>query len=159
MQCVPVVCQQISTTCISNGFQDKLYWKGQRKKFQEFNVFIFSSILIVFFFFKAFRIHLYELFIKTITCFILFKSKKGVQTQKFHTFARYTKFLFWIIFLCDCFLKGNFVIFYMLAKYVPGDIKYIFTKFYQHISTNNEANRKFVILISNFFMGCDVLAQ
>jgi hypothetical protein len=36
----------------------------------------------------------------------------------------------------------------MLAKYVPGDIKYIFTKFYRHISTNNEANRKFVILIS-----------
>jgi hypothetical protein len=47
-------------------------------------------------------------------------------------------------------LKGNFAIFYMLAKYVPGDIKYIFTKFYWHISTNNEANRKFVILISNF---------
>jgi hypothetical protein len=47
-------------------------------------------------------------------------------------------------------LKGNFEIFYMLAKYVPGDIKYIFTKFYRHISTNNEANRKFVILISNF---------
>jgi hypothetical protein len=40
-------------------------------------------------------------------------------------------------------LKGNFSIFYMLAKYVPGDIKYIFTKFYRHISTNNEANRKF----------------
>jgi hypothetical protein len=36
----------------------------------------------------------------------------------------------------------------MLAKYVPGDIKYIFTKFYQHISTNNEANRQFVILIT-----------
>jgi hypothetical protein len=35
----------------------------------------------------------------------------------------------------------------MLAKYVPGDIKYIFTKFYRNISTNNEANRKFVILI------------
>jgi hypothetical protein len=51
------------------------------------------------------------------------------------------------------YLKGNFVIFYMLAKYVPGDIKYIFTKLYRHISTNNEANRKFVILISNFFMG------
>ena len=48
------------------------------------------------------------------------------------------------------YLKGNFAIFYMLAKYVPGDIKYIFTKFYRHISTNNEANRKFVILISNF---------
>ena len=47
-------------------------------------------------------------------------------------------------------LKGNFAIFYMLAKYVPGDIKYIFTKFYRHISTNNEANRKFVILVSNF---------
>ena len=47
-------------------------------------------------------------------------------------------------------LKGNFAICYMLAKYVPGDIKYIFTKFYRHISTNNEANRKFVILISNF---------
>jgi ABC-type molybdate transport system permease subunit len=47
-----------------------------------------------------------------------------------------------------CDLKGNFVIFYMLAKYVPGDIKYIFTKFYRHISTNNEANCKFVILIS-----------
>ena len=47
----------------------------------------------------------------------------------------------------------------MLAKYVPGDIKYIFTKFYPHISTNNEANRKFVILFSNFFMGCDVLAD
>jgi hypothetical protein len=43
-----------------------------------------------------------------------------------------------------CKLKGNFAIFYMLAKYVPGDIKYIFTKFYRHISTNNEANRKFV---------------
>jgi hypothetical protein len=57
------------------------------------------------------------------------------------------------------YLKGNFVIFYMLAKYVPGDIKYIFTKFYRHISTNNEANRKLVILISNFFMGCDVLAR
>ena len=41
-------------------------------------------------------------------------------------------------------LKGNFASFYMLAKYVPGDIKYIFTKFYRHISTNNEANRKFV---------------
>ena len=50
-------------------------------------------------------------------------------------------------------LKGNFTIFYMLAKYVPGDIKYIFTKFYRHISTNNEANRKFVI----FQPGCDVL--
>jgi hypothetical protein len=25
-------------------------------------------------------------------------------------------------------LKGNFAIFYMLAKYVPGDIKYIFFK-------------------------------
>ena len=47
-------------------------------------------------------------------------------------------------------LKGNFAIFYMLAKYVPGDIKYIFTKFYRHISTHSEANRKFVILISNF---------
>jgi len=33
----------------------------------------------------------------------------------------------------------------MLAKYVPGYIKYRFTKFYRHISTNNEANRKFVI--------------
>ena len=51
------------------------------------------------------------------------------------------------------------MIFYMLAKYVPGDIKYIFTKFYRHISINNEANRKFVILISIFFMGCDVLAR
>ena len=56
-------------------------------------------------------------------------------------------------------LKGNFAIFYMLAKYVPGDITNIFTKFYRHISTNNEANRKFVILISNLFMGCDVLAR
>ena len=43
-------------------------------------------------------------------------------------------------------LKGNFAIFfYMLAKYVPGDIQYIFTKFYRHSSTNNEANCKFVI--------------
>ena len=50
-------------------------------------------------------------------------------------------------------LKGNFVIFYMLVKYVPGDIKYIFTKFYQHISTNKEVNRTFVILISIFFIG------
>ena len=58
-----------------------------------------------------------------------------------------------------CTLKGNFAIFYMLAKYVPGDIKYILTKFYRHISTNKEANRKFVILISNLFMGCDVLAR
>ena len=56
-------------------------------------------------------------------------------------------------------LKGNFAIFYMLAKYVPGDIDYIFTKFYRHISTNNEANRKFVILISYLFMGCDVLTR
>jgi hypothetical protein len=45
----------------------------------------------------------------------------------------------------------------MLAKYVPGDIKYIFTKFYQHISIDNEANRKFVILFS--FMSCDVLTR
>jgi hypothetical protein len=51
------------------------------------------------------------------------------------------------IFLHNAF---NFAIFYMLAKYVPGDIKYIFTKFYRHISSNNEANRKFLILISNF---------
>ena len=51
-------------------------------------------------------------------------------------------------------LKGNFAIFYMLAKYVPGDIKYIFKKFYRHLSTNNEGNRKFVILISIFFMSC-----
>ena len=51
------------------------------------------------------------------------------------------------------------MIFYMLAKYVPRDIKYIFTNFYRHISTNNEANRKFVILISNFFMSCDVLTR
>ena len=53
------------------------------------------------------------------------------------------------------YLKGNLAIFYMLAKDVPGDMKYIFTKFYRHISTNNEANRKFVILISNFLMSCD----
>ena len=57
------------------------------------------------------------------------------------------------------YVKGKLRVFYMLAKYVPDDIKYIFTKFYRHISTNNEANRKFVILISNFFMGCDVLAR
>ena len=43
----------------------------------------------------------------------------------------------------------------MLAKYVPGDIKYIFTKFYRHISTNNEVNRKFVICQ----LACDVLSQ
>jgi hypothetical protein len=56
------------------------------------------------------------------------------------------------IFLHNAFhIKGKLRdSFYMLAKYVPGDIKYIFTKFYRHISTNNEANRKFVILISNF---------
>jgi hypothetical protein len=59
----------------------------------------------------------------------------------------------------DMLLKGNYAIFYMFAKYVPGDIKYIFTKLYRYISTNNEANRKFVILISNFFMDCDVLAR
>ena len=35
----------------------------------------------------------------------------------------------------------------MLAKYVPDDIKYIFTKFYRHISTNNEGNRKGVGMI------------
>jgi hypothetical protein len=40
---------------------------------------------------------------------------------------------------------------YMLAKYVPGDIKYIFTKFYRHISTNNEANRKSQICNFNFY--------
>jgi hypothetical protein len=42
--------------------------------------------------------------------------------------------------------------YFSIFKYVPGDIKYIFTKIYQHISTNNEANRKFVILISIFFI-------
>ena len=57
------------------------------------------------------------------------------------------------------YLKGKLRDFYMLAKYVPGDIKYIFTKLNRHISTNNEANRKFVILISDLFMGCDVLAR
>jgi hypothetical protein len=46
-------------------------------------------------------------------------------------------------------LKGKLRdFFYMLAKYVPDDTKYIFTKFYRHISTNQEANRKFVISIS-----------
>jgi len=35
-------------------------------------------------------------------------------------------------------VKGKVWDFYMLAKYVPGDIKYIFTKFYRHISTNND---------------------
>jgi hypothetical protein len=50
----------------------------------------------------------------------------------------------WVVFANP--LKGNFTIFYMLAKYAPGDIKYIFTKFYRHISTNKEANRKFVSL-------------
>ena len=54
-------------------------------------------------------------------------------------------------YMYDGWLKGNFAIFYMLAKYVPGDKIHIFTEFYQHISTNNKANRKFVI----FFMGCD----
>jgi hypothetical protein len=57
------------------------------------------------------------------------------------------------------FIKGKLRDFYMLVKYVPSDIKYIFTKFYRHISTNNEANRKFEILISNLFMGCDVLTR
>jgi hypothetical protein len=57
---------------------------------------------------------------------------------------------FFTLYSVNLLLKGNFVIFYMLAKYVPDDIKYIFTKFYRHMSTNNEANRKFVILISNF---------
>ena len=66
---------------------------------------------------------------------------------------------FFTLYSVNLLLKGNFVIFYMLAKYVPDDIKYIFTKFYRHMSTNNEANRKFVILISNLFMGCDVLAR
>ena len=61
----------------------------------------------------------------------------------------------YVVYSWQRYLKGNFAIFYMLAKYVPGDIKYIFTKFYRHISTNNEANRKFVILI--FQPDCDVL--
>ena len=61
----------------------------------------------------------------------------------------YTKYLS-ILNSRGVILKGNFAIFYMLVKYVPGDIKYIFTKFYRHISTNNKANRKFVILISIF---------
>ena len=64
-----------------------------------------------------------------------------------------------VLIYLSLYLKGNFAIFYMLAKYVPSDMKYIFTKFYRHISTNNLANRKFVILISNLFMGCDVLAR
>jgi hypothetical protein len=48
------------------------------------------------------------------------------------------------------------MIFYMLAKYVPGDIKYlwIFTKFYRHISTNNEANRKFVETCCSYKIVC-----
>ena len=66
---------------------------------------------------------------------------------------------FFTLYSVNLLLKGNFVIFYMLAKYVPDDIKYIFTKFYRHMSTNNEANCKFVILILNFFMCCDVLAR
>ena len=44
-------------------------------------------------------------------------------------------------------LKGNFAIFYMLAKYVPGDIKYIFTKFYWHISTDLINNKNWVTLL------------
>jgi hypothetical protein len=62
------------------------------------------------------------------------------------------KQLLYIYVFFTVIIKGKFVIFYMLAKYVPGDIKYIFTKIYRHISTNNEVNRKFVILISNKYV-------
>jgi branched-subunit amino acid transport protein AzlD len=44
------------------------------------------------------------------------------------------------------------MIFYMLAKYVPGDIKYIFTKFYRHISTNNEANHPWWNCCLSYFL-------
>jgi hypothetical protein len=71
---------------------------------------------------------------------------KNAENTRFWVESRHTTFYTHVLKV----LKGNFAIFYMLAKYVPGDIKYIFTKFYRHISTNNEAIRKFVILISNF---------
>ena len=70
--------------------------------------------------------------------------------RKFEPVNRISHWVILIMKYIKLILKGNFAIFYMLAKYVPGDIKYIFTKFYRHISTNNEANRKFLILISNF---------
>jgi hypothetical protein len=38
-----------------------------------------------------------------------------------------------VLIYLSLYLKGNFAILYMLAKYVPGDLKYIFTKFYRHI--------------------------
>jgi hypothetical protein len=34
----------------------------------------------------------------------------------------------------------------MLAKYVPGDIKYIFAKFYRHISTSNFVGEEIINL-------------
>jgi hypothetical protein len=45
-------------------------------------------------------------------------------------FVLLLRYVFQYFFLFHYFfnLKGNFAIFYMLAKYVPGDIKYIFTK-------------------------------
>jgi hypothetical protein len=55
-------------------------------------------------------------------------------------------------------LKGNFAIFYMLAKYVPGDIKYIFKKFYRHISTNNDISYQSVVspdIMLLQFISCD----
>ena len=64
-----------------------------------------------------------------------------------------------INFISDETIIIHICFFYMLAKYVPGNIKCIFTKFYRHISTNNEANRKFVILISNLFMGCGIISK
>ena len=71
---------------------------------------------------------------------------KNDENTRFWVESRHTTFYTHVLNV----LNGNFAIFYMLAKYVPGDIKYIFTKFYRHISTNNEVIRKFLILISNF---------
>ena len=90
------------------------------------------------------------------SCYLNFftvRRKTAYIIQTVLNFCKYHKYCtlikqYWLLILVN--LKGNFAIFYMLVKYVPGDIKYIFTKFYWHISTNNEANRKYVILISNF---------
>jgi hypothetical protein len=44
-----------------------------------------------------------------------------------------TVFIFFVKIFIEI-LKGNFAIFYMLAKYVPGDIKYIFIDLFPQIT-------------------------
>ena len=46
-------------------------------------------------------------------------------------------------------LKGNFAIFYMLAKYVPGDIKYIHWNVWNLSNLTHQGTKEICLIVQN----------